>query len=72
MSRTSKKCPYINCNIKLNIVDWSCKCGIIYCNKHRFPEINDKGGHNCPYDWDNKEELEKKNLKCVTQKLDSI
>ena len=24
------------------------------------------------YDWSNKEELEKNNLKCVSQKIDSI
>jgi len=39
-------CAFENCNKKLKITDYPCKCGIIYCKFHRDPLI-----HNCSYDY---------------------
>ena len=40
------RCQY--CKNKLNIVDKQivCKCGLVFCSKHRLPEY-----HECTYDY---------------------
>jgi len=42
--KKTKKC--IVCKKKLQLTDHKCRCGIIFCIKHRLPEQ-----HNCTYDF---------------------
>ena len=72
--KKTPRCAHSDCRVKLKITDWACKCGKIYCAKHRSPGITDKGGHECSYDWTNKAELEKKidSMKCVASKLINV
>ena len=54
----SKRCGFKNnekkCNKKLKLTDHPCRCGYIYCSKHRLPEQ-----HNCSINYKevNKESL---------------
>ena len=43
-TKKQKKC--IICNKKLSLTDQKCRCGIIFCSRHRLPEQ-----HNCTYDF---------------------
>ncbi len=43
---TSSKCNLEECNKKLQLTDFKCKCNNIYCSKHRLPET-----HSCNYDY---------------------
>jgi predicted nucleic acid binding AN1-type Zn finger protein len=72
--KKTPRCAHSDCRVKLKIIDWACKCGKIYCAKHRSPGITDKGGHECSYDWTNKAELEKKidSMKCIASKLINV
>tara|TARA_B100001758_G_C18058018_1_gene426681 strand:+ start:391 stop:660 length:270 start_codon:yes stop_codon:yes gene_type:complete len=72
--KKTPRCAHPDCRVKLKLTDWACKCGKIYCAKHRSPEISDKGGHECSYDWKNKDELNKKidSMKCVPSKLINV
>ena len=67
--KKTTRCEHPECRVKLKLTDWSCKCGNIYCAKHRTPE-----NHNCTYDWTNKAALEKKidNMKCVASKIITV
>ena len=47
-------CAFQECNKKLKLTDYSCKCENIYCKFHRDPLI-----HNCIYDY--KENILKQN-----------
>tara|TARA_B100001094_G_scaffold325759_2_gene380646 strand:- start:126 stop:347 length:222 start_codon:yes stop_codon:yes gene_type:complete len=62
-------CAFQECNRKLKITDYPCKCGIIYCKLHRDPLI-----HNCSYDY--KENTLKQNkieaLLCKGNKIEKI
>ena len=62
-------CAFEDCNKKIKISDYSCKCGNVYCKFHKYPEI-----HNCKYDY--KENNFKQNkidsLKCKSIKLERI
>lgn len=40
------RCFAADCNKKIKISDLSCRCGHIFCGKHRLPET-----HNCSYDF---------------------
>ena len=44
-----------NCNKKLGLLPYDCKCGNLFCIKCRYPEI-----HKCNYDFKNKDNLKKK------------
>ena len=61
-------CAHIDCNKKLKLTDWACKCKKIYCYKHRSPEL-----HNCIYDFKeiNKKEKQIENMKCNSIKLET-
>ena len=59
-------CPHIDCNKKLKITDWPCKCRKIYCFKHREPEL-----HNCVYDFKKKDNKLIENMKCISIKLEN-
>lgn len=44
-NKSKKKCPFQNCNKKLQLVDMKCKCDHIFCSAHRLPE-----SHQCTFD----------------------
>jgi len=64
-----KICNHNECNRKLKLTDYECKCKKTYCKFHRKPEE-----HNCEYDYrDNCNKEEKiKNMKCISIKLQKI
>jgi hypothetical protein len=63
------KCPFIGCRKKLKLVDWSCKCGVIYCSSHR--EFN---AHACQ--WVPKKDpmmkCEMNKMRVIASKIDVI
>ena len=62
-------CAFENCNKKLKLTDYPCKCGIIYCKFHRDPLI-----HNCSYDYKENSLKQNKidNLLCKANKIEKI
>lgn len=61
---TKKRC--FNCNKKVGLMDYTCKCDKIFCIKCRYPEI-----HNCNFDHKTYEKNQlKENLpKVVGEKI---
>lgn len=57
------------CNKKIKMMSFECKCGNFYCSKHRS-----NFDHKCSYDWkqDKLNELIKNNPKVSTDKLNRI
>ncbi|VBB18407.1 hypothetical protein YASMINEVIRUS_870 [Yasminevirus sp. GU-2018] len=41
-----KRCEFPDCKMKLNILSIECRCGLFFCNKHKF--FTD---HTCSYDY---------------------
>ena len=69
-NENKKKCT--SCGKSLKLIDISigkCRCGHLYCKKHRFPEI-----HECSFDYreNNQKELQKIHKKVVASKLIKI
>jgi late competence protein required for DNA uptake (superfamily II DNA/RNA helicase) len=64
-----KKNRCFNCNKKLGLIPFDCRCGNLYCSKCRQAEV-----HNCTYDYINNGRLilEKENPKLVSKKIDKI
>jgi hypothetical protein len=62
-------CAFENCNKKIKLTDYPCKCEKYYCKFHKHPEI-----HNCIYDY--KENCFKQhkieNLICRSNKIEKI
>jgi len=44
--KKKKRCNHPDCKKKLSLTDYSCKCGKIYCTKHRLVF-----NHSCSFDW---------------------
>ena len=69
--KKKNRCCHKDCNKKLGIVDWNCKCGLKFCAKHRFP-----CDHNCTFDWhkDRKDILDNAlmSAKCDFKKIDIL
>lgn len=69
--KKKNRCCHKECNKKLGIVDWKCKCGLKFCAKHRFP-----CDHNCTFDWhkDRKDILDNAlmSAKCDFKKIDIL
>lgn len=67
--KKSKKNKCYNCNKKLGLIVFDCKCGNKYCSKCRQAEI-----HNCSYDYikEGRDILEKENPKLSAKKIDKI
>ena len=63
------RCAFPDCNRKLKLTDYSCKCGKIYCKFHISPEK-----HNCDFDF--KESSKKMSkieaLECKSNKIQKI
>ena len=57
----------LNCNKKIQLIPFECKCGNIYCSKHRFD-------HNCSFDYKkyNQEKLKNKLVRIESQKIEKI
>tara|TARA_X000000368_G_scaffold281224_1_gene223149 strand:- start:22503 stop:22718 length:216 start_codon:yes stop_codon:yes gene_type:complete len=62
-------CAFENCNHKLKLIDFPCKCKKIYCKIHKLPEY-----HNCVYDYkeNNNKQNKIKIMKCILDKIDKI
>jgi len=61
----SNKCNLEECNKKLQLTDFKCKCNNTYCSKHRLPET-----HFCNYDYktSGRDLLNKHNQPCIAKK----
>lgn len=59
-------CGYGACGKKLGLVNYSCRCNMSFCQKHRMPEM-----HKCTFDYKamGKTLLEKNNEKIVADKI---
>ena len=64
---TNLRCK--NCNKKLGLIPFSCKCNYSFCSKCRYPEE-----HNCEYNFKkhDKDILKKKLVKVVAKKIEII
>ena len=64
-----KRCQRAECNKKLMLTDFACKCKGWYCGTHRYSE-----SHRCQFDYKelSRELLEKRMSKVVGQKLEHI
>jgi len=65
----SGRCYYKNCNKRLKLTDYKCKCNNIYCSIHRIPET-----HDCDFDYKNSINKEKiiENMRCVSSKIEKF
>ena len=62
------KCSYPDCNKKIKLTDFPCKCDKIFCKIHRLPE-----DHNCVYNYkENDVEKKVENMKCISDKINKI
>ena len=48
-----KRCSFKLCKCKLKLTDMKCKCGLVYCSKHRLPET-----HQCLWDPKSSKEID--------------
>ena len=66
-----KRCNLEGCTKKLTLMDQNimCRCDYLFCPSHRLPE-----SHKCTYDYvaNEKKQLEKRNQKCVGDKVTKI
>ena len=64
-----KRCQHTECNKKIMLTDFACKCKGWYCGTHRYSE-----SHRCQFDYkeSSRELLEKRMSKVVGQKLEHI
>tara|TARA_Y100000590_G_scaffold1649_1_gene2083 strand:+ start:31978 stop:32190 length:213 start_codon:yes stop_codon:yes gene_type:complete len=65
-SKKKTRCAFNGCKKKIGLLGFECKCGNIYCSKHRHAE-----DHECTYDHKSKERniLENKLVKVVSEKI---
>ncbi|KAK7283698.1 hypothetical protein RIF29_13408 [Crotalaria pallida] len=56
------------CNKKVGILGFECRCGDLFCGRHRYPEL-----HACHVDFKDigRQTLAKQNPLCIHDKLDS-
>jgi hypothetical protein len=69
VENNNKICNYFECNKKIKLSDYPCKCEKFYCKLHKDISI-----HKCSYDYKEtikKEELIKKML-CTSDKINKI
>ncbi|MBG02405.1 MAG: hypothetical protein CL470_09085 [Acidimicrobiaceae bacterium] len=57
-----------SCNVRLSMIEFKCKCGHIFCQKHLNAH-----SHNCTFDYssERKDKIEKDNPK-ISQKFEKI
>ena len=65
----NKKCSYPECNKKIKLTDFPCKCGKYFCKMHIF-----SSDHFCSYDFkeEDKKSINIKKLECKSKKIDKI
>ena len=65
--KKKKRCT--NCNKKLGLIPFGCKCGNEFCSKCRYTDT-----HNCTYDWktEAREKIEKDNPQIIFKKVEDI
>lgn len=58
-----------DCNRKVGLVQVPCKCGYVYCPKHRHSEA-----HNCKFDYHQQQKslLEKNNPQIAHKKMEKM
>ena len=69
VSLNIKICSFEDCNRKIKLSDYACKCTNFYCKFHISPN-----NHNCNYDYKkniNKQEIIN-NLLCKSNKIQKI
>ncbi|XP_057444461.1 zinc finger A20 and AN1 domain-containing stress-associated protein 12-like [Lotus japonicus] len=56
-----------SCNKKVGLTGFECRCGDVFCGRHRYPEE-----HSCEVDFKKigRQVLAKQNLKCIGDKLE--
>ena len=52
--KKKKRCALKTCKHKLKLTDMKCRCNLIYCSHHRYPEM-----HKCSWNPKSETELEK-------------
>jgi len=69
--KRQKRCKKTGCRKKLQLTDYPCKCGYIFCPLHRLPEQ-----HDCSFNFkkERNDESEKTigEMKCVSDKIENI
>lgn len=62
-------CSFVNCNKKIKLTDFACKCEKYYCKLHKDP-LN----HNCSYDYKENNNKQKRieELLCKSVKVQKI
>jgi len=64
------RCKAENCRCKISLtqeITNKCKCGKLFCNKHKMPEQ-----HNCTYDWTQIQTNFIEDNKCIAKKVIDI
>jgi len=68
-NENNKKCSHPECNKKIKLTDYPCKCGKYFCKLHIFSK-----DHLCNYDY--KENKNKKikieQMKCKAKKIEQF
>ena len=66
MNKTNK---CFECNNKLGLFHFDCKCEKMFCTKCRYPEI-----HKCTFDFkkDGRKKLEEQLIKVTAKKIDIL
>ncbi|RYQ85739.1 zinc finger A20 and AN1 domain-containing stress-associated protein 1-like [Arachis ipaensis] len=62
---TKKRCK--RCNKKVGLIGFECRCGDLFCGRHRYPEV-----HECEFNFKDigRNILTKQNPLCIRDKLD--
>jgi predicted nucleic acid binding AN1-type Zn finger protein len=65
----NKRCNFSECNKKLKLSNYDCKCGFKFCTVHRYSFT-----HDCPYDHKNDErkQLSTQMVQVVASKINKI
>ena len=68
ITKSPKRCEFRDCRKKLPLTKFACKCGLYFCDKHRYPNE-----HNCNfnYKFSNNNTLID-SMKCIDDKVDKI
>ena len=51
IDKNQKRCCY--CHKKIGIYFFTCKCKLVFCKKHKFPDI-----HNCSFNFKKKQKID--------------
>ena len=62
-------CQFRDCNKRIKITDFACKCEKLYCKMHKSPE-----NHDCKYDYREIGLKTKKieEMKCISNKVQKL